>query len=313
MVYLLHSYFGRDGREEAEALLTRRSGDADNPRILGAFNAPIEDWLSFFLFTYFTDRDGKYQLLAFAESAFDPLSRTTRFMLTEEAHHMFVGETGILRVVQRTSEALRADPDSDLRALGLIDLELLQRYVNFWYSISLDLFGSEISSNAAAYFASGIKGRAKEARYADHVALEAALELEVPRGGRLETETVPLRNAMNEVLRREYRDDSQRGMDRFNAVLAAAGIDFRLRLPSTRFNRQQGIYAGHRFDPEGRPIAETEWQARRGDWLPTPDDRAYVQSLMSRAVVEPGKVAHWLAPPRSGIKGRPVDYEYVRA
>jgi benzoyl-CoA 2,3-dioxygenase component B len=313
MVYLLHSYFGRDGREEAEALLARRSGDADNPRILGAFNAPIEDWLSFFLFTYFTDRDGKYQLLAFAESAFDPLSRTTRFMLTEEAHHMFVGETGILRVVQRTSEALRADPDADLRALGLVDLELLQRYVNFWYSISLDLFGSEISSNAAAYFASGIKGRAKEARYADHVALEAALELEVPRGGRLETETVPLRNAMNEVLRREYRDDSQRGMDRFNAVLAAAGIDFRLRLPSTRFNRQQGIYAGHRFDPEGRPIAETEWQARRGDWLPTPDDRAYVQSLMSRAVVEPGKVAHWLAPPRSGIKGRPVDYEYVRA
>jgi benzoyl-CoA 2,3-dioxygenase component B len=313
MVYLLHSYFGRDGREEAEALLARRSGDADNPRILGAFNAPIEDWLSFFLFTYFTDRDGKYQLLAFAESAFDPLSRTTRFMLTEEAHHMFVGETGILRVVQRTAEALRADPDADLRALGLVDLELLQRYVNFWYSISLDLFGSEISSNAAAYFASGIKGRAKEARNADHVALEAALELEVPRGGRLETETVPLRNAMNEVLRREYRDDSQRGMDRFNAVLAAAGIDFRLRLPSTRFNRQQGIYAGHRFDPEGRPIAETEWQARRGDWLPTPDDRAYVQSLMSRAVVEPGKVAHWLAPPRSGIKGRPVDYEYVRA
>jgi benzoyl-CoA 2,3-dioxygenase component B len=313
MVYLLHSYFGRDGREEAEALLARRSGDADNPRILGAFNAPIEDWISFFLFTYFTDRDGKYQLLALAESAFDPLSRTTRFMLTEEAHHMFVGETGILRVVQRTADALRADPDADLRALGLVDLELLQRYVNFWYSISLDLFGSEISSNAAAYFASGIKGRAKEERYADHVALDAALELEVPRAGRLELETVPLRNAMNEVLRREYRDDSQRGVDRFNFVLAAAGLEFRLRLPSARFNRQQGIYAGHAFDPAGRPISETEWQARRGDWLPTPDDRAYVQSLMARAIVEPGKVANWLAPPRSGIKGRPVDYEYVRA
>src|SRR5512134_1627039 len=139
MVYLLHKHFGRDGREEAEALLRRRSGDADHPRMLGAFNAPIDEWLSFFLFTYFTDRDGKYQLLAFAESAFDPLSRTTRFMLTEEAHHMFVGETGILRVVQRTADALRADPDADLRALGLIDLELLQRYVNFWYSISLDL------------------------------------------------------------------------------------------------------------------------------------------------------------------------------
>ena len=69
MVYLLHAYFGRDGREEAEELLERRSGDADKPRILGAFNEPMDDWLSFFMFTYFTDRDGKYQLEALAESA----------------------------------------------------------------------------------------------------------------------------------------------------------------------------------------------------------------------------------------------------
>src|SRR5215831_3425336 len=99
MAYLLHSYFGRDGREEAEALLERRSGNADRPRILGAFNEPCSDWLSLFMFTFFTDRDGKFQLLALAESGFDPLSRTTRFMLTEEAHHMFVGETGVLRIV----------------------------------------------------------------------------------------------------------------------------------------------------------------------------------------------------------------------
>ncbi len=312
MAYLLHTYFGRDGREEAEALLARRSGDADNPRILGAFNAPIEEWLSFFLFTYFTDRDGKYQLLAFAESAFDPLSRTTRFMLTEEAHHMFVGETGVLRIVQRTADVLRASPDADLRALGLIELELLQRYMNFWYSISLDLFGGEISSNAAAYFASGIKGRAKEERYPDHTALEGVLELDVPRDGRLECQAVPLRNAMNEVLRREYQDDSQRGVDRFNHVLELAAIDLRLALPSARFNRQQGIYAGQPFDPEGKLVSAAEWQARRDMWLPTASDRAYVQSLMARPVVEPGKVASWIAPPRSGIKGRPVDYDYVR-
>ncbi|HJT62053.1 MAG TPA: benzoyl-CoA 2,3-epoxidase subunit BoxB, partial [Burkholderiales bacterium] len=93
MVYLLHAYFGRDGREEAEELLARHSGDADKPRILTTFNEPISDWLSLFCFTYFTDRDGKYQLKSLAESAFDPLSRTCRFMLTEEAHHMFVGET----------------------------------------------------------------------------------------------------------------------------------------------------------------------------------------------------------------------------
>ncbi len=107
MVYLLHAYFGRDGREEAEELLARHSGDADKPRILSTFNEPISDWLSFFCFTYFTDRDGKYQLKSLAESAFDPLSRTCRFMLTEEAHHMFVGETGIGRVVKRTLEVMK--------------------------------------------------------------------------------------------------------------------------------------------------------------------------------------------------------------
>ena len=95
MVYLLHSYFGRDGRDEAEDLLERRSGNDDTPRMLEAFNEPIDTWLDFFAFTMFTDRDGKSQLLSLSESSLDPLSRTTRFMLTEEAHHMFVGETGI--------------------------------------------------------------------------------------------------------------------------------------------------------------------------------------------------------------------------
>ena len=107
MVYLLQKYFGTDGREEAEALLQRRSGDPDTPRMLGAFNEKTPDWLSFFMFTYFTDRDGKMQLEALAQSGFDPLSRTCRFMLTEEAHHMFVGETGVTRVVQRTCEAMK--------------------------------------------------------------------------------------------------------------------------------------------------------------------------------------------------------------
>ena len=117
MVYLLHAYFGRDGREEAEALLERHSGDPDKPRILGAFNEPTPDWLSFFMFTYFTDRDGKYQLAALAESGFDPLSRTCRFMLTEEAHHMFVGETGVQRIVQRTCELMKEHKTDDVRSL----------------------------------------------------------------------------------------------------------------------------------------------------------------------------------------------------
>ena len=133
MVYLLQKYFGTDGREEAEALLQRRSGDADTPRMLGAFNEKTPDWLSFFMFTFFTDRDGKMQLEALAQSGFDPLSRTCRFMLTEEAHHMFVGETGVTRVIQRTCEAMKEagidDPNdiAAVRKLGVIDLPTIQK------------------------------------------------------------------------------------------------------------------------------------------------------------------------------------------
>ena len=107
MVYLLHAYFGRDGREEAEELLTRHSGDGDKPQILGTFNEPITDWLSFFMFTYFTDRDGRFQLKSLAESAFDPLSRSCRFMLAEEAFHMFVGASGITQIIRRTLQMMK--------------------------------------------------------------------------------------------------------------------------------------------------------------------------------------------------------------
>jgi benzoyl-CoA 2,3-dioxygenase component B len=311
MVYLLHAYFGRDGREEAEALLSRRSGDADRPRILGAFNAPIDDWLSFFMFTMFTDRDGKYQLLALAESGFDPLSRTTRFMLTEEAHHMFVGETGIRRIVQRTSELMKQAPGGDVRQAGGIDLATLQKYVNYWYSLSLDLFGGEISSNAAEYFANGLKGRANERKMADHVALEGAYDMQVPEGARLVHQAVPLRNAMNEVLRDAYVDDNQRGVDIWNRTLAEAGIDGRLTLPFRGFNRRIGLYANLHCTPEGQLLSGEEWQRRRDEWLPSDSDRAFVHGLM-QPVHQPGKMAGWIAPPSKGINNQPPDFEYVR-
>jgi len=311
MVYLLHAHFGRDGREEAEELLERRSGDFDKPRILTTFNEPIDDWLSFFMFTMFTDRDGKYQLLALAESGFDPLSRTTRFMLTEEAHHMFVGETGVGRVVQRACDMMTQDPNEDVRAQGGVDLPTVQKYINFWYSSSLDLFGGEISSNAADYFAAGLKGRAKEERYEDHKALEGNYEMELLADGALVTKSVPLRNAMNEILRDAYVDDNQRGVDRWNKVIREAGVDFELRLPSRRFNRKMGIHSGHCFDPEGNPITEAEFEARREQWLPGESDRLYIKSLM-HPVLEQGKIAQWIAPPARGINSQPFDFEYVR-
>src|SRR6201991_142194 len=201
MVYLLQKYFGRDGREEAAELLQRRSGDADKPRMLGAFNEATPDWLSFHMFTFFTDRDGKMQLESLAQSAFDPLSRTTRFMLTEEAHHMFVGETGVLRVVDRTAQQMaekKLEHVDQVRAAGLIDLPTMQKYLNLWYSLSLDLFGGEISSNAATYFATGMKGRAKEEQFEDHKALEGVYAMDVMKevGGarKLTREDVAMRD-----------------------------------------------------------------------------------------------------------------------
>jgi len=250
MVYLLHAYFGRDGREEAEEMLHRHSGDIDNPRILGTFNEPIDDWLSFFMFTYFTDRDGKYQLKSLAESGFDPLARTCRFMLTEEAHHMFVGETGIGRIVKRTLEEmqkLRTDDPATLRAAGVIDLPLLQRYINFWYSSALDLFGAEISSNAANYFANGLKGRPDEATYEDHDASGTIETLETPDGA----QEVPTRNAMNYITRSAYVRDCMVGFTRWNRQIAKAGFNIELTLPSERFNRKVGLWAGARVGADG--------------------------------------------------------------
>jgi benzoyl-CoA 2,3-dioxygenase component B len=309
MVYLLHSHFGRDGREEAEELLHRRSGDRDKPRILGAFNQPIDDWLAFYMFTTFTDRDGKYQLLALAESGFDPLSRTCRFMLTEEAHHMFVGETGVGRIVQRTAELMRAGKDP--RAEGAIDVGTLQRYVNLWYSVSLDLFGGEVSTNAASFFAAGLKGRAKEERYEDHRATEGSYTIDLLEDGALVRREVPLRSAMNEVLRDAYVEDCEKCLARWNKRLAGTGVS--LALPSRRFHRRQGMFAGVHFDPAGGLLSAAEFERRRDEFLPSDADRRYVQGLMQRPVAVPGQFAGWIAPPARGIDGRPVDFEYVRS
>ena len=311
MVYLLHGFFGRDGRDEGEALLARRSGDADRPRILQTFNEPISDWLSFFMFTMFTDRDGKFQLMALAESGFDPLSRTCRFMLTEEAHHMFVGETGIRRIIRRTCELMNEAPGKDVRELGGIDLPTMQRYINLWNALSLDLFGGEISSNAADFFAAGLKGRTDEKKYEDHLALEGSYKVRVPENGRLVEQEVPLRNALNEVMRDAYQEDNQRGVDKWNKILVEEGIDFRLRLPSRMFQRQIGIYAAGHYTPEGETVSPEEWQRRRDEWLPSESDRAYITSIM-QPVHEPGKIAGWIAPPSRGINKQPLDYEYVR-
>jgi benzoyl-CoA 2,3-dioxygenase component B len=313
MVYLLHKYFGADGREEAEELLERRSGNPDKPRILGTFNSPCDHWLSFFAFTMFTDRDGKYQLAALRESGFDPLARSCEFMLTEEAFHLFVGETGMERIILRSAELEKIDPNGDIRAQGGIDFGIIQRAINYWFSNCLDLFGGEISNNAARYFAAGLKGRFREEeRYEDHRAAEEIYEIPVVEDGRITIKEVPLRNAMNEVLRDDYVRDCQRAVDKWNRRLADFGSDTRLRLPSRRFHRHQGIYSGISFDPEGRLISDEEFEKNRDRWLLSPADNAYLQEIMV-PVREPGKFAQWIRPPAKGLGGQGVEFEYVRA
>jgi benzoyl-CoA 2,3-dioxygenase component B len=311
MVYLLHTYFGKDGRDEAEELLQRRSGNPDHPRILGTFNEPCEDWLSFFCFTMFTDRDGKFQLLALAESGFDPLARTCRFMLTEEAHHMFVGQTGVARVIERACEVMNQHPGKDPREYGAVPLEVVQRYVNFWASSSTDLYGAEISSNSANFFRSGLKGRAYEDRYQDHLALEQSYGFENFVDGQLTREEVPLRNAMNEVLRDEYVKDNEKGIAYWNRVCERAGQPFRFRLPHRRFHRKIGVYAGGHFDLDGRPISAEEFERGQAEWLPTQADRDFVKTLM-KPEFRRGRTAGWIAPPPKGINDQPADCEYVK-
>lgn len=315
MVYLLHKYFGRDGREEGEALLERRSGQTDNPRILEAFNEPTPDWLSFFMFTYFTDRDGKFQLSALAESAFDPLARTTKFMLTEEAHHMFVGESGVSRVIQRTAQAmneLKTDDPKKLREAGVIDLPTIQRYLNFHYSVTIDLFGADESSNAATFYSTGLKGRYEEGKRADdHQLRGQTYKVLGVKDGQLVEREVPMLNALNEVLRDDFIKDSVAGVERWNKVLDKAGIPLRLKVPHKAFHRNIGALAGVKVSPDGRVLSEAEWNAHKDQWLPSAEDRAFVASLMGR-VVEPGKFANWIAPPVMGINRQPIDFEYVR-
>ena len=315
MAYLLHAHFGRDGREEADMLLQRRSGDADKPRMLGAFNEQTPDWLSFYMFTFFTDRDGKFQLSSLAESAFDPLARTCRFMLTEEAHHMFVGITGLTRIIQRTCEVMRehnADPDH-VRQHGVIDLPTFQKYINFHYSVTLDLFGAELSTNAANSFTTSLKGRFREALIDDgHRLDDCSYPVLQWQNDAFKTVAMPAVNALNERLRDDYIRDVEDGLRRMNTVLNHHEIDFELTLPHRAFNRRIGLFQDIHVTPSGAAVSAEQWHQQQSQWLPTEDDRAYVRSLMTAAVIAPGKFAHWIAPPSRGINGQPIDYDYVR-
>ncbi len=318
MVYLLQKYFGSDGREEANEMLRRQSGSEETPRMLGAFNEETPDWLSFFMFTYFTDRDGKMQLEALAQSGFDPLSRSCRFMLTEEAHHMFVGETGVGRTIQRTCEAMNEAGITDpydvekVRALGVIDLPTIQKKLHLHYTLSLDLFGSEVSTNAANAFSAGIKGRYQEIKIDDdHQLNNATYAASQFIDGKITSMDVPALTAINMRLRDDYSKDALGGVKRWNQIISKADIEFELKLPHSGFHRKIGVFNDAPITPDGRVVTWDEWEKSRDEWLPSKADGDFIQSLM-KPEWEPGKYANWIAPPRVGIDNKPGDFEYVQ-
>ena len=199
----------------------------------------------------------------------------------------------------------------DVRPFGGIDVATLQRYLNFHYSVSLDLFGAETSTNAANYFAAGLKGRFQEERRDDdHRLHDAVRDVPAMVDGAVGDAVGPgAGRAQRDAARRLHRrlPEGRRPLEPH----ARRGRRVELRLPHVGFNRAVGAFAGHHVSPDGDVLTADEWAARVADWLPTDDDRATSSSLM-HGVPEPGRMAGWIAPPATGIHQKPVDYDYVQ-
>jgi benzoyl-CoA 2,3-dioxygenase component B len=200
-----------------------------------------------------------------------------------------------------------------IRALGVIDLPTMQKRANLHFSLTLDLFGSEISSNAANAFNAGLKGRYLEDQIDDdHMLTGATYPVLRLKDGVIARDEVPALAALNMRLRDDYVADAHSGVERWwNRIIERAGCEFRIRLPHVAFNRRIGEFAAIHADPDGNLLSSEEWRRRRGEFLPSADDNAFVAGLM-RPVYEPGKFASWIAPPRTGIDNKPGDFEYVQ-
>lgn len=237
MSHLLITQFGRAGRIEAQKLLERRAF-TDN-RLLGAFNETVENWLDFFTYTQFVDRDGKYQLTMLSYSGFLPLAQSMLPMLKEESFHLGTGNNGLKRILQA----------------GMIPTTIMQKYFNKWLPTSFDLFGTDHSSSAQWAYVWGLKGRFDER--------EALPEKHKER--------------LNEYARKLYRDEVVKLTDLLNSH-APAGQP-KLVVPDLKFNRRIGEHKEKYFTIEGVELTAEEYARYLPSVLPSEEDKEFLRSV----------------------------------
>ena len=245
MAYLLMTYFGQQGRREAQKLLERNAQDGD--RLLGAFNRPMPHWLDFFCYTMFVDRDGKFQLGMLSTSAFKPLAASMGPMLKEESFHLGTGSNGLRRVIKA----------------GVIPQDLLQRYFNKWVSTAHDLFGVDASSSAHWAYVWGIKGRWDERKK-----LEAGLQVN--------------KETLNEESRGHYHDEIVKEVEKLCSYLPEGSPS--LYVPHENFNRDIGVAKRQKFTVEGNAFdgTEEEWEIYLETVLPTGQDEIDLKELFKQ-------------------------------
>ncbi|MSO20336.1 MAG: hypothetical protein EXQ56_07700 [Acidobacteria bacterium] len=252
MGYLLVTHFGDTGRQRSERLLTRRA--SERTRLLGSFNEPVNNWLDFFTYTDFIDRDGKYQLNMLSRSAFAPLAQSMRPMLQEEAFHLLTGNTGLMRIVKA----------------GVIPTAIIQKYFNKWISTAYDLFGQDESSTAYWAYLWGVKGR-----YDEHL-----------------FDGPPDMNKINDVSRNQYYKEVAAIVDSLNRNIKPD--QQKLVMPDIKFNRAVGMYAGQPYSVTGELLSPEEYAKHKDDVVPSEADVQYVINLEKEKtpwIVDPNQAA----------------------
>jgi len=237
MSYLLVNYFGDSGKVEARKLLERRAFKRN--RLLGSFNEDVSNWLDFFVYTEFIDRDGKFQLQMLSRSGFAPLARSTKGMLKEESFHLGTGHNGLRRVL----------------LAGKIPVEIIQRYFNKWIPTAYDLFGTDHSSSAHWAYVWGLKARYNEG------------EVKEPAD----------KNNLNEAARALFHREISLLVENLNKLIPEGQP--KLYVPDIKFNRRIGGYAGQPYSVTGELLSEMEYAGYVEKVLPSPGDAQKLQEI----------------------------------